>query len=321
MLRLADYTPWIPDLWRWAASQEESYDLVAAMTIVFEPFVAAGLRIARRQDVPFVCYPLTHLGAGDQPGGDSLSRFYTMRHQLGLVASSDAVIAQTPTEKTFYVDHGVSADKISPLGPGVDPTAVTGGDGESFSRQQSLHGPMVLFVGSLSADKGAVQTVEAVRLLWQAGRQLDLVLIGAELAPFKAYLAKLPPDDRQRLRVLGPVDDATKRDALAAATIFAMPSRTDSFGISYLEAWLYGRPVIGARTWGVMDLIEDGKDGLLVPFGDAPALARAIEQLLDDPEEASRLGENGRRKVYAAHTWDHKCRAVEQLYERLAAAS
>ncbi len=41
-----------------------------------------------------------------------------------------------------------------------------------------------------------------------------------------------------------------------------MPSRTDSFGISYLEAWLYGRPVIAARTWGVMDLIDEGHDGL-----------------------------------------------------------
>ena len=144
-----------------------------------------------------------------------------------------------------------------------------------------------------------------------------MVLIGSELTPFRAYLASLPAADRHRLRVLGPVDDDVKRDALAAATVFSMPSRTDSFGITYLEAWLYGRPVIGARTWGVMDLIDEGRDGLLVPFGDAPALAEKIAYLIDNPEEADRMGQNGRRKVYADHTWEHKCEMVEQIYSQL----
>ena len=76
-------------------------------------------------------------------------------------------------------------------------------------------------------------------------------------------------------------------------------------------------PVIGARTWGVMDLIDEGQDGLLVPFGDAPALAEKIANLINNPEEADRLGENGRRKVYAGHTWDRKCQMVAQIYDHL----
>ena len=317
LLRLAGYTPWAPDLWRWASVQEQPFDLVGAMTIVFEPFVAAGLKIARGQGIPFACYPLTHLGAGAKPAGDALSRFYTMRHQVGLVAASDAVVAQTPAEKSFYVDNGIAPEKIATVGPGVTPEDVIGGDGERFRREHGIEGPLVLAIGAMSADKGTVQTVEAVRQLWQAGRQLDLVLIGSELAPFQSYLSGLPAADRRRLHVLGPVDDGVKRDALATTTVFSMPSRTDSFGISYLEAWLYGRPVIAARTWGVMDLVDEGQDGLLVPFGDAPALAEAIAHLLDDPDEADRMGENGRRKVYAGHTWDRKCQVIEQLYSQL----
>lgn len=317
LLRLADYTPFVPELWRWAGAQDRPFDLVAAMTIVFEPFVAAGLKIARSQGIPFACYPLTHLGAGPTPAADALSRFYTMRHQVGLVAASDAVIAQTPAEKSFYVERGIAPEKIGAVGPGVTPEDVVGGDESRFRRDYGIAGPMVLSIGAMSADKGTVQTVEAVRQLWRSGRQLDLVLIGSELAPFRSYLQSLPGAERRRLHVLGAVDEDVKRDALAAATIFSMPSRTDSFGISYLEAWLYGRPVIGARTWGVMDVIDDGMDGLLVPFGDAPALAQAIAGLLDDLDEADRLGENGRRKVYAGHTWDRKCQMVAQIYDRL----
>jgi glycogen(starch) synthase len=266
---------------------------------------------------------LTHLGAGKTPASDALSRFYTMRHQVGLVAASDAIIAQTPAEKAFYVDRGIAANKISPVGSGVTPAAALGGDGVRFRKRLGLEGPLVLYLGSMSADKGAVQTVEAVRRLWRAGRQVELILIGAVLAPFSAYMRGLPDADRQRIHLLGPVSDEEKRDALAAATLFSMPSRTDSFGITYLEAWLNGLPVIGARTWGVMDLIEDSRDGLLVPFDEsptrsgAPALAQAIEYLLDHPDEAIRMGQAGREKVYARHTWQIKCEMIEQIYSRL----
>jgi glycosyltransferase involved in cell wall biosynthesis len=320
---LARYTPWTPALWRWANTQTERYDLVGAMTTAFEPFVEAGLRVARRQGAPFVCYPLTHLGAGPEPGDDANSRFYIMRHQVGLVAASDAVIAQTESEREFYVGRGVDAGKIAVVGPGVTPEAVLGGDGEGFRRRHGIHGPLVLAIGAMAADKGTVQTVEAVRRLWHAGREVELVLIGAVLTQFGAYLDGLPAADRERIHVLGPVSDDEKRDALAAATLYAMPSRTDSFGITYLEAWLYGLPVIGARTWGVMDLIEDGRDGLLVPYdhkpaqSGAPALAQAIAYLIDHPAEAARMGQAGREKVYAGHTWDIKCRMVEEIYRGL----
>jgi glycosyltransferase involved in cell wall biosynthesis len=318
MMAVARYTPWVPEMWRWAGLQERPFDLVGGMTTTFEPIINAGLQIARRQGIPFACYPLTHLGSGPRPAEDALSRFYTMRHQVGLVLASDMLVAQTPAERDYYVGQGMATDKIEVVGPGVTPADIVGGDGQAFRQQHQIDGPMVLSVGAMSLEKGTIQTVEAVRRLWQAGRQLDLVIIGAELSQFKSYLNVLPAADRERLRVLGPVGNEVKRDALAAATLFSMPSRAESFGISYLEAWLYGRPVIGARTWGVMDLIEEGQDGLLVPFGDPAALAQAIEHLVDKPDEADRLGENGRLKVYAQHTWDHKCRAVESIYRRLA---
>jgi glycogen(starch) synthase len=317
MNRLANYTPWVPDLWHWLATCDEPFDLVAGMTIVFEPLIAAGQALARRQNIPFVCYPLTHLGAGPRPAADALSRFYTMRHQIALVKASDLVIAQTPAEVSFYESQGLYAGRQIAVGPGVTPEDLLGGDGRRFREQNKLSGPIVLVLGSMSYDKGTVHTVEAVRKLWAAGESLELVLIGAVMSPFKSYLSKLPPADRERIRLLGPVEDTVKRNALAAATTLAMPSRTDSFGITFLEAWSYGIPVIGARTWGVMDVVEDGEDGFLVPFGDVDVLAQAIRRLIDRPDLAAAMGERGRRKVYAHHTWEHKCRAVSDAYRQL----
>ena len=318
LFRLAHFTPWVPDLEHWLATTDEPFDLVAGMTICFEPLIEMGLRFARRRGLPFVSYPLTHLGAGSQPGTDALSRFYTMRHQVALVRDSDAAVVQTPTEGNFYASLGMSPARLVVGGPGVAPAEVLGGEGAGFRQRYNLQGPVVVSLSAMSYDKGTIHLVEAVRRLWREGRQVDLVLAGTVLAPFQHYLSTLPEADARRLRVLGPVDDAEKRDMLAAADIFAMPSRTDSFGIVYLEAWLYRVPVVAARTWGVSDVITDGEDGLLVPFGDVTALAEALGYLQDSPAVRAELGAHGEEKVYRLHTWDLKYALVRDLYDRLA---
>ncbi len=314
--RLSRFTPWVPDLWRWLQKTDESFDLVAGMNICFEPLLEAGQRFARSRDIPFVIYPLTHLGAGAKPGEDALGRFYTMRHQVDLVLRSDALVAQTPTERDFYVERGLPSARARVVGPGVHPDAVLGGDALCFRQRHAipLQSPLVLALSAMAYDKGTVHVVEAVRRLWEQGRAVELVLIGALLTPFQRYLAHLPAADRTRLHVLGPVSEEEKRDALAAADIFALPSRTDSFGIVYLEAWLYQKPVIGARTWGVTDVIADGEDGRLVPFGDVLALAETIAFLADNPDVRAAMGARGKQKVYALHTWEHKHALVHQLY-------
>ncbi len=96
-----------------------------------------------------------------------------------------------------------------------------------------------------------------------------------------------------------------------------MPSRVDSFGIAFLDAWLCRKPVIGARTWGVSDVIVERQNGLLVPFGDAAALAEAIAYLLDHPDEAAVMGRQGEAMVYREHTWDKKIALVRDLYQGL----
>jgi glycosyltransferase involved in cell wall biosynthesis len=146
-------------------------------------------------------------------------------------------------------------------------------------------------------------------------------MIGAPLAHFSAFYERLPAADQARIRMLPYAPDAVKRDALAAADLYVMPSRTDSFGIVYLEAWCYGLPVIGARAGGVPDVIDDGRDGLLVPFGNVEAIAGAIGRLLRDRDEACRLGEAGRAKVLRDLTWDRIYAQVRAVYDEVLESS
>lgn len=314
---LAQFTPWTPELLGWLANTPEEFDLVAGMTIVFEPLLAAARHYARLHHRPFVVYPLTHLGVGPGPGRDAISRFYTMRHQVDIVTHSDFLIANSADEADFYRARGLAPARIAVVGPGVELTHLVGGNGARLRAHYGLTGAVVGVLSALAYDKGAVHVVEAVRSLWRQGRAIDLVLAGAVLAPFRHYLDSLPANERKRIVALGAVDHQTKLDLLDAIDILALPSRTDSFGIVYLEAWTYGKPVIGAQAWGVKTVIDAGKDGLLVPFGDIDALADAIRTLAEDPELRQRLGEAGRRKVHSQHTWDHKYPLIRQIYTQL----
>ena len=222
----------------------------------------------------------------------------------------------TDLERDFLVARGVDAARVTVVGAGVDAAALRGGDGAAFRRRHGLGDtPLVFFVGANAFDKGTVHLVEAVRRLWAKGRQVELVLAGARMSHFDRFLEGLPRAERDRLFILGPISDAERRDLYAAGDIFAMPSRTDSFGVVYLEAWACGKPVVGARAGGVPDVVRDGVDGLLPPFGDAPAIADAIARLLDDPDAARAMGEAGRATL-PTRGWEVVTARVREIYRQ-----
>ncbi len=94
-----------------------------------------------------------------------------------------------------------------------------------------------------------------------------------------------------RVEFAGPVADTELAARYARADVFVAPSLFESFGLIYLEAMQHGVPVVGAAVGGVPDVVHDGVDGLLVPPGDAPALAAALERLMDDEDLRRRLGQ------------------------------
>jgi glycosyltransferase involved in cell wall biosynthesis len=310
--RAGHLSPWLPSLERALRDETERFDLVHSANIALEAPILAAEEYCRRKDVPLVVTPFVHLAEAERR---QVSKYYTMRHQLAILRRADAVVAQTPRERRFLLERGVAEERLHLVGAGVDPATVVGGDGAAFRARHDIAGPLVVIVGTTARDKGTPDLVEAMRTLWRAGREATLVIAGPTMEHFVRWFAALPIADRVHCRLLGFISPEEKRDMLAAADIFALPSRTDSFGISYLEAWCNGVPVIGARAGGVPDVIDDGEDGLLVPFGDVPALAAALRSLLDDPTLAARLGERGRVKTLERFTWERVARAFAGIYE------
>lgn len=310
------FAPWVPSM---AAATRalpaDAFDVVHAANITLESLIIHTLAFARRTGTPAVVTPFTHLG---EPGSRAVRRYYTMRHQMALLKEAACVIVQTGLEGDALAALGVPRERLEKVGVGVTPAQVAGGDAARFRAKYGIAGPIVFSLGALAYDKGMVHLVEAMRRFWAQGGEATLVLAGSTtLRDFADYFSTVPAADRERCRVLGFIPDEDKRDAYAACDLFAMPSRVDTAGIVYLEAWLYDKPVIGANAGGVPEIISDGATGYLVPFGDVEQLADRIARLLSDPALRARLGAAGHAAVLREHTWDAKIARISAIYERL----
>ncbi len=317
LYRMSRMAPWVPSLRRALnALPPGSFDLVHTTNVPFESMIAAAADYAERVGIPHIITPFTHLG---EPGDRGISRYYSMRHQLDLERRASSLIVQTRLERDFLADLGVPAGKMHRVGVGVNPYEVVGGNAERFRNKYGVKGPIVYYIGAAAYDKGTTHTIEAMQRVWARGVDATFLMAGSTmLDKFRDYYDDLPDDVRERCRWLGFICEEDKRDLLAAGQVFCMPSRTDSFGIVYLEAWLNGAPVIGANAGGVPEVVSDGVDGYLVEFGDVPALANMIQFLLQRKDIAREMGKSGRRKVLAEHTWDHKITRIAEIYREAA---
>lgn len=307
LLRVAGhFGPWVPGLAELGVRRARP-DLVNAANIAFESMVGSAERTARRAGAAFVVTPFLHLGEGTD---SKVRRYYTMPHQIDLLRRADAVLALTTIEASYLSEHGVLPERIHVVGAGLDVAAVTGGNPRRARDRLGIEGPIVLALGAAAFDKGTIHLAQAIAQLERQRQAVSLVVAGPMMSEFERYLNELEPTASRRVHALGYVSDDEKRDLLAAADVVALPSRTESFGLVFLEAWANGKPVIGARAGAIPAVVSDGQDGLLVPFGDVAALAEAIRTLVGDPALRERLAAAGERKVVPERDWYLAIRAV-----------
>jgi alpha-maltose-1-phosphate synthase len=166
--------------------------------------------------------------------------------------------------------------------------------------------PIVLFIGRDYLRKGGDSLVEAFRLVKEAVPDARLQLVGTRDPP------ALPGIER-----LGWVHDrAEVADLYRRARVFCLPSRFEPYGLALVEAMAHGLPCVGTNAGAMPEIVSDGETGLLVPPGNAEALADALRRLLQDEGYARRLGAAGRARVERELTWD---RVVDRMTPALSA--
>lgn len=169
--------------------------------------------------------------------------------------------------------------------------------------------PLILTLGRLDEQKGYPVLLEAAARLPDA--RLAVAGEGPERGALEDLAGRLGIADR--VRFLGHRTDVP--ELLAAADLFALPSLYEGSSLAVLEAMAARRAVVSSSIGGTEELIDDGESGLLVPAGDAPALADALGRLLADPGLRETLAGRARERVEAEFTREEMAARVMAIYE------
>jgi glycosyltransferase involved in cell wall biosynthesis len=303
-------------MWRDLARTGRGYDLIHATPSPFYSLIYPAYLAARFWRKPFAVTPFVHTGT---PRGDSQMAMHTGADQLAVLKKSDLVIVQSSVERKALIEKGVPECKVNVLGMGVNSDDVSGGDSRRFRSKYKIaeKEKIIAYVGALIRDKGAFHLLDAVARIEEPS-PVRLVMAGHASVEFKKHLSEKPKRIRECCVLMGNVGGRDKIDLFEACDVLALPSRADSYGIVFLEAWLAGKPVIGAYAGGIPEVISDGEDGFLVPFGDVHMLSECLFHLLNDPELRRRMGRKGRKKVLKSCTWDLRYQKARRWFEDLA---
>ena len=274
---------------------ETQADVICASSVHYR-FADYGLY--RRQTInqkPFVLYGALHLETTDVP-----------KTFINRIKAADHYIANTDYEKEFLVKQGISDTRITVAGCATDiineDSLVT--SNENIKKELNLpsNKHTILCISRHEAFKGLPVLVDAFIALQKNTSDVCLVIAGAT----GTYTNTLKQQERENnnIFIFTDISNETKCRLLHIADVVVLPSTEESFGVVFLEAWSFKKPVIGARIGAIKSLISENKDGCLFEPNNVSDLAGCIKQMLNDDEKCRQMGENGFKKVQQYYTWN-----------------
>ncbi|MHA1329275.1 MAG: glycosyltransferase family 4 protein [Promethearchaeota archaeon] len=276
----------------------------------------------KAQEIPVICTPFFHFA----------NPRYLNKDLTSILKNFDHLIACTNAEKKFLIKKNIiSEEKISVIPMGVDheafdPKLLKKKKIKSFKKaffnNRETSYKMVLFCGYKNFEKGAISLLKAIPFIINKYKKVYFFFIGPSTEAFNREFRNLEKKYRSRIINLTPSNlkgyyDEKKIAAFIESDVYVMPSRSDAYGISFLEAWAARTPVIGARIGATPEVIKENVDGLLVNFNDEQDIAQKILILLRKKRLNKKLASNGYKKVRNELSWQEIANKMEKLYKNI----
>lgn len=276
--------------------------------------MAYGTPAARLARVPAVVNAVTGLGYLFTDGGVR-AKLGVLFYRITLRHPNSSILVQNAEDERLLRNWFAGTTITRIAGSGIDL--------ELFAPRSTgvnRDGPMaVVFVGRMLRHKGVAELIQAARLLHQRRDDIRVVLVG-----------RADPDNRSAIDVEyleaavreGIVEWWGERSdivaVLAQADVFCLPSYREGLSRSLLEAAACGLPIVTTDVAGCRDVVDNERDGLLVPPRDSEAVARAIARLAADPTLRRRLGTAARARAVACYSEPAIFAACLSAYDQLA---
>jgi len=291
-----------PELYGLLLGEARRADVVHAYWLA-GPHVVAAWLAARASRRAFVLTPFFHEGF----------EHHESRAARWLLRRPDQIIALTRFEMAALQARGVAPERLVCASNAVEPPAASTLATARARVRTALDiepdVPLLCYLGRKGPNKGLDQLLLALRHVEHRPRPL-LAVAGPSTAWYRKLRHAFPDAP---VRDLPLISETAKLELLAASDLLVLPSRHESFGTVFLEAWAVGTPVLGADIPAVREVIGDA--GLTFRRDDPYDLAAQIDAVLGDPAAARDLAERGRERSRTLHTWDRVGTAVLAAYE------
>jgi glycosyltransferase involved in cell wall biosynthesis len=236
---------------------------------------------------------------------DSLTRF------------ADWVVANSEAGRDFLIQRGVSSDRIKVIYNGIDldRLRVSREDTEQVRRQLGVtsDGRAIGILARLFPQKRHDVFLRAAAIIHQVMPDVKVSIVGD--GPLRSQLENLSSELGLGERVVFFGEQKNVGAYLSALDIAVLPSETEGCSNSILEAMALGKPVVATEAGGNRELISDGETGLLVPLGDADALAHSVMKLLSNRSAAQEMGQKARQAVASRFSVENMVNQYQSLYE------
>ena len=289
-----------------------------------------ALRCARKLNVPLVFTPVLHLYQDNwqdymkidtekgikysySPRLKIILQGYHDKFWLKVCENADALLTMTEYERNFFISLGLRQDKVYHVG--IGPIVSESRNGLQIRKKYGIkeNQIIVLFVGRKNEFKGIEELCRAAQIVWEKYNDVFFFFVGPSERGAKEIF------DRHRDNRIINIDNVSldeKSDFLDSCDIFCMPSLHESFGGVFLEAWAFGKPIIGADIPPLRELTEDGKGGMLVNLLPED-IAEKIVTLIENRSLRNELGMWGKEKVISKYSWEIIVDKVEKIYKEI----
>lgn len=221
---------------------------------------------------------------------DFYKRYFLSRLIFKNIA--DLYISISRNMQRELIDLGIPKNRIRLLYNGID--------AKTFHPSEKKSDNLVLFVGRITYTKGLHILLESLRYL---KKKIHLVVIGPsdwDVEYFREILVRMENENKKgehKITYLGAQEQTNIIKWYQKASVFVLPSFGEAFAVVNLEALACGTPVIATNIGGIPEVIQHGKNGILIPPNNAIKLAEAIQYLLDNEDVRARFGREGRKFV------------------------
>jgi len=233
-----------------------------------------------------------------------------------VLRKADKVLVRAATLVPSLLKMGVQESKMIVTPSGIRPEALDEADSSYLIRKYNVSRPIVLYLGRIHPLKGLQYLLGAAPSILREYPTTTFVFVGPDWNNYTSYLLQKAKGlgISDRVVFTGPIYELReKMSAYASCDLFVLPSGYEGTSQSIFEAMAQGRPIVSTRSGGIPYQVEDGKEALLVEFGDEKVLAGAISSLLADNEAKARLGSGAKTKV-RQFTYPLLAKQVEGIY-------